>query len=141
MASKGQQDHNQPNAANTQSLKDPHILSTRSLHMGGRLQTFDSVYYRQTGKGNAVRARFQELFRGPSVKKNTYRHESIDYDNEIRVLKILRGSSDDRLECVLFPMKLGQVSSKSRSERYWALSYWWGDEKEIASNEITIYYE
>jgi hypothetical protein len=109
--------------------------------MDERVKSFGSGIYPITEKGKAVRAQFQKLGRGISVKKNTYRHESIDYDNEIRVLKILHGSPTDKLECMLFPMKLGQISSKSGRERYWALSYWWGDEKEIASNEITLYHE
>ncbi len=72
--------------------------------------------------------------------KNNYKHKSINHD-EIRILKILSGSPNEKLECMLFPMKLGQFSPKIRIERYWALSYWWGDEKEIASNKITIYHE
>ena len=139
MPSKGQQEHNQPKAADTQSAKDSHTLKPRSLRIGGHLQSFDSGTYRQTG--NTARARLQGLLQGLSVRENTYRHGSIDYDNEIHVLKNLRGSSNDKLQCMLFPMKLGRVSSKSKKERYWALNYWWGDEKEIVSNKITIYHE
>jgi hypothetical protein len=67
--------------------------------MDERVKSFGSGIYPITEKGKAVRAQFQKLGRGISVKKNTYRHESIDYDNEIRVLKILHGSPTDKLEC------------------------------------------
>lgn len=82
------------------------------------------------------------------VKKNTYRHEPIDYDHEIRILKILHGEGSDRLECMLFPSKLyaekdaqGNGKGGERKDRYWALSYWWGDVNEVAGNKITIFHE
>jgi len=92
----------------------------------------------------------------PVVKKNSYRHEPIDYDNEIRILKILHGKGEDRLECMLFPSRFrpereavngnAGVNGKAReggstTDMYWALSYWWGDVNEVAGNKITIYHE
>jgi hypothetical protein len=132
MASKSQQDYDQPKEAGTPSSKSSTSI-LRSL-LRTNPQTED-------GKA-AIRARLQEIVRSvPAAKYNSYKHEPIDYDNEIRILRILRGSSDDKLECMLFPSKLGQVNSESRRDRYWALSYWWGDENEVASNKITVYHE
>lgn len=142
MASKGQQDHDQPKEANTQSINDSYAPIIRSLQRSRRLPSLDLRTQPKTEEGNAVRARLRGLVMGAPVgMKNTYRHEPIDYGNEIRILKIFPGSSDDKLECILFPRKLGQVNSESRREGYWALSYWWGDEMEVASNKITIYHE
>jgi hypothetical protein len=122
----------------------------RSLQKGQRAQTFDpGTRAKTTTEGNAVRARFQGIVKSvPVVKKNTYRHEPIDYDHEIRILKILHGKGSDRLECMLFPSKLyaekdGQGDGKGgeRKDRYWALSYWWGDVTEVPGNKITIFHE
>jgi hypothetical protein len=117
-----------------------------------RAQTFDpGTRTKTTTEGNAVRARFQGIVKSVTVeKKNTYRHEPIDYDNEIRILKILHGEGNDKLECMLFPSKLrkdkdrngdGNGKGAERTDRYWALSYSWGDMNEVASNKITIYHE
>jgi hypothetical protein len=124
----------------------------RSLQRGQRAQTFDpGTRTKTTTEGNAVRARFQGIVKSVTVeKKNTYRHEPIDYDNEIRILKILHGEGNDKLECMLFPSKLrkdkdrngdGNGKGAERTDRYWALSYSWGDMNEVASNKITIYHE
>jgi hypothetical protein len=123
----------------------------RSLQKGQRAQTFDpGTRPKTTTEGNAIRARFQGIVKSvPVVKKNTYRHEPIDYDNEIRILKIFAGSGDDPLKCMLFPSRFhpelvngGEKAQEGeRTDRYWALSYWWGDVNEIAGNKITIYHE
>jgi hypothetical protein len=130
MASKSHQDYDQPKAAGTPASKS----STSTLRSLVRTNP-------KTGDEEAaIRARFQKIVRSvPAAKYNSYKHEPIDYDNEIRILRILRGSGDDKLECMLFPSKLGQVNSESRRDRYWALSYWWGDDNEVASNKITVY--
>ena len=122
------------------------------LQRGQRAQTFDPGTRERANAstvtaGNAVRERFQGIVKiVPVVKKNTYRHEPIDYDNEIRILKILHGSGGEPLRCMLFPSKLcaekgRQGKGVERTDRYWALSYWWGDVNEIASNKVTIYHE
>lgn len=122
----------------------------RSLQRGQRAKTFDPGTGTKTTteeRGDAIRARFQGIVKSvPVVKKNTYIHKPIDYDNEIRILKILHGVGSDRLECMLFPSKLHRekdVNGKGveRRDRYWALSYWWGDVNEVASNKITIFHE
>jgi hypothetical protein len=95
MASKSQQDYDQPKEAGTPSSKSSTSI-LRSL-VRTNPQTED-------GKA-AIRARFQKIVRSvPAAKYNSYKHEPIDYDNEIRILRILRGSSDDRLECMLMDM-------------------------------------
>jgi hypothetical protein len=118
------------------------------LQKGQRAKTFDpGARTKTTPEGDAIRARFQGIVKTlPAVKKNTYRHEPIDYDNEIRILKILHGEGNDRLECMLFPSKLrrdkdGNGKGVERKDRYWALSYWWGDVNEVPSNRITIFHE
>lgn len=82
----------------------------------------------------------------PKSVKGTYIHQGIDSNHEIRILRIQHGKGDDRLECMLFPsaLELGnnQTShSKHQKWPYTALSYWWGDPDEIATNRITIYYD
>ena len=114
----------------------------RSLQKGQRAQTFDpGTRTKTTSEGNAIRARFQGIVnKVPVVKKNTYTHAPIDFNNQIRILKILHGEKDDRLECMLFPSALGK-EGESRTDKYWALSYWWGDENEVVGNKITIFHE
>jgi hypothetical protein len=125
----------------------------RSLQKGQRAQTFDpGTRAKTTTEGNAIRTRFQKIVKSvPVVRTNTYRHEPIDYNKEIRILKILHGEGSDRLECMLFPSKLhpekelvngnGKAKDGRRNDRYWALSYWWGDVNEVAGNKIAIFHE
>jgi hypothetical protein len=125
----------------------------RNLQIGQRAQTFDpGTRAKTTTEGQAIRTHFQKIVKSvPLVRPNTYRHEPIDYDKEIRILKILHGEGTQRLECMLFPSKLhpekelvsrnGKAKARARKDPYWALSYWWGDGNEVAANKITIYHE
>ena len=115
----------------------------RSLQRGDRRATFDTgaAVPRTTPGGNAIRARFQGLVNSVPTKKNTYKHEPIDPDQQIRILKILHGKDDEKLQCMLFPSALGPGTSRRATDQYFALSYWWGEEKEVASNKIEIFYE
>ena len=111
-----------------------------SMRRGDRRTTFDPGA-RNTLQGNAVRARFQGLVKSVPIKKGNYKHATIDYDHQIRILKILRGEPEADIECMLFPSTLGPATSQRTTDQYYALSYWWGDEKEVASNKIKIYSE
>jgi hypothetical protein len=42
---------------------------------------------------------------------------------------------------MLFPTALGPGTSRRATDKYFALSYFWGDEKEVAGNKIEIFYE
>ena len=78
-----------------------------------------------------------------AVPKGKYVYEKLESADEIRVLRILKGDRDDKIECLLFPSALASAdntSSKSKAQRfeYIALSYWWGPPDEVARQEINI---
>jgi hypothetical protein len=84
-----------------------------------------------TGTGATEPAR---TLRGITKKKirqkiNTYKYKDINYDDEIRILKILAGKKDSALKCMLFPsnLKLIRSTTKATNHEYKGLSYWWGD--------------
>jgi hypothetical protein len=120
-----------------------YLQITRSLQKKSRAPTFDpgsKMPPAMTTAANATRDRFRGIVKNtPVVNRNPYKHEAIEYEIEIRILRILPGAGDDNLECVLFPSKW--YPEKDRSDRYCALSYWWGDENEVANNKITIFHE
>ena len=70
------------------------------------------------------------------VKKNTFSYKPIEHDKEIRILKIIHGKESDPMECMLYPSALSSAKPRP-SYPYWALSYWWGDDK--PSHRITMY--
>ena len=81
-------------------------------------------------------------------KIGTYEFQPLDYENDIRILRIIHGQPHERLKCMLFSSALNppdDQKSPSRSRHgvsdYWALSYWWGDPAEKPSNKIHIYYD
>ena len=124
-----------------------------SLQKGQRAQTFDpGSRAKTTTESQAIRTRFQKIVKSlPVARTNTYRHEPIDYEKEIRILKILHGEGTEGLVCMLFPSQLhpekelvngnGKARARVRKDPYWALSYWWGDVNEVAGHKITIYHE
>ncbi|KAE9376548.1 hypothetical protein N431DRAFT_529685 [Stipitochalara longipes BDJ] len=70
------------------------------------------------------------------VKENTFSYKPIHHHEEIRILKIIHGAKSAAMECMLYTSPLS--SAKPRlSYPYWALSYWWGDDK--PSHQITMY--
>jgi hypothetical protein len=84
-----------------------------------------------TGTGATEPAR---TLRGITRKKirqkiNTYKYKDIHYDDDIRILKILRGKNGSTLKCMLFSSNLRQkqLTSNTTNHEYKALSYWWGD--------------
>jgi Heterokaryon incompatibility protein (HET) len=69
----------------------------------------------------------------------SYKYQPIDHDNEIRILRLLRGKKGDALKCTLFPSSLRSTRSTSKSKcyDYYALSYVWGER--IVTDQITVY--
>lgn len=114
-----------------------------SLQKGSRAATFDTgALPKDAQRSRYVRARFQGIVKSlPLQKTNSYKHQPIEYNHEIRILKILHGEPNDKLACILFPSALGPSTSKHEKTKYWALSYWWGPEEEVANNKITIFHE
>ncbi|KAI9644819.1 hypothetical protein NHQ30_006846 [Ciborinia camelliae] len=62
----------------------------------------------------------------------TFVYNDINYNEEIRVLRILRGERESQISCVLLPSALpssnGHSNSKLKKLEYCALSYYWGDD-------------
>ncbi|RFU27869.1 hypothetical protein B7463_g8459, partial [Scytalidium lignicola] len=86
-----------------------------------------------------IRERFQRVVKNISTTRGNYRHEEIDYNNDIRILKIHHGGPNTELKCMLFPSAL-TTNSRHPKHSYWALSYWWGETNEQPRNKIRIYY-
>ncbi|KAH7407545.1 heterokaryon incompatibility protein-domain-containing protein [Cadophora sp. MPI-SDFR-AT-0126] len=81
-------------------------------------------------------------------KIGTYEFQPLDYENDIRILRIFHGKPHEKLKCMLFPSALNPPDGQNSSSRstsgiskYWALSYWWGLPDEKPSNKIHIYYD
>lgn len=114
----------------------PHILPSKLILV--KIETGSS-------KAQEVRARIQNAIDAYSITpRGTYRHQRIDPNYEIRILRIQHGKGDEPLVCMLFPSALklwhNQKShSKLKTFRYTALSYWWGEPTGPVDNEITIY--
>ena len=89
--------------------------------------------------GNPVRERFRSILnRVPIPASNTYTYQRIEHDNKIRILKVFHGKKDSALECMLFPTRLPDSSSKSDGlDRYRALSFVWGPDEPV--QKITIF--
>ncbi|TVY33496.1 Heterokaryon incompatibility protein 6,OR allele [Lachnellula subtilissima] len=96
---------------------------------------------RPTGADRARRTvnlwqRAVDVTRNPT----TYSYKNIDYERQIRVLKIYKGGRDDRLEGCLLPRSLVPTKGTAQDEppiQYTALSYYWGTD--AASNKIYLY--
>ncbi|KAI9733945.1 MAG: hypothetical protein M1834_002601 [Cirrosporium novae-zelandiae] len=78
----------------------------------------------------------------PLKKKSNYKYEPIKAHEEMRILTVFAGKSEDELECMLYKSKLpstpNQISSSTLPlSPYYALSYWWGDD--YPKNKIKIY--
>jgi hypothetical protein len=90
----------------------------------------------QSGKGRS--GHWEKARKEITPKINKYNYTQIKYDNDIRILKILKGPRDGPLMCMLFPSAL--PSSKQRSEYdsypYTALSYFWGFDDPIHPVEM-----
>jgi hypothetical protein len=85
------------------------------------------------------KARILDLKRAKPVPKiNEYVYTPIDHHNDIRILKILRGSEGDPLMCMLFPSAAPSSSGHSKLDSfpYAALSYCWGDDNPIYPVEM-----
>lgn len=105
-----------------------------------RSQTFEP------GVDIKIKRSFRNIVNEKGIGKytNTYEYKDIKYSEEIRLLKIFRGKTNDPLKCMLFNRAMPSLDEKSllsqeRRDRYWALSYWWGDGK--ATNPIKIYHD
>jgi hypothetical protein len=91
-----------------------------------------------SARGKGLSRHWEKAKQEVTPKINEYKYTDIDYDNDIRILKILSGSKDGTLRCMLFPSAL--PSSKSRSKYqsypYIALSYFWGIDDPIHPVEM-----
>lgn len=79
-------------------------------------------------------------------RQNTYKHQPIDFNTDIRILKILPGKPDEEIICTLIPSFLATSNdrfsaSRSKAHNYLALSHWWGEAHEEPKNPITIFYD
>ncbi|KAF7860721.1 hypothetical protein EAF04_008239 [Stromatinia cepivora] len=74
-------------------------------------------------------------------KVGTYVYKDINYNEDIRVLRILPGRRSSPICCVLLPSALPDSNSYTNSKveklEYTALSYYWGDDDPV--HEIHIY--
>ncbi|RDW57815.1 hypothetical protein BP5796_12616 [Coleophoma crateriformis] len=87
-------------------------------------------------QGDKARRNFRRiantaLNKKPGRKENTYAYKNIDYDRQIRVLKIYRGRVGDALDCCLLASSLLNTDDLtylplSGHIPYIALSYHWG---------------
>lgn len=96
-----------------------------------RTPTFDT--------GAAKKTLREILFKKIRVWHNTYKYAPIAYHDDIRLLKILHGKKDEPLKCMLFPCALPSTAKRSKSQihKFWALSYWWGEDE--PTHPITMY--
>ncbi|KAL3418152.1 hypothetical protein PVAG01_09867 [Phlyctema vagabunda] len=67
-------------------------------------------------------------------QKDSYAYRTIDYQKEIRVLRLYPGAPGSPILCCLVHRPLldqlpREISNKNESINYTALSYYWGDEK------------
>jgi hypothetical protein len=97
-----------------------------------RAHTFDTETLPQSSGKTLWRTVEQALI----LKGNTFSYRPIKYDKEIRILKIIRGKEEDPMECMLYPSALSSAKPRP-SYKYWALSYWWGDDE--PTHRITMY--
>ncbi|PVH86407.1 hypothetical protein DL98DRAFT_582972 [Cadophora sp. DSE1049] len=92
----------------------------------------------------SARSRLQAMAKSFSrTLTNAYVYQDIK-DHEMRLLKILHGETAARLECMLFATEIpGYSGQNARSivAPYACISYWMGENHEIASNRIVIYYD
>ncbi|KAH7400273.1 heterokaryon incompatibility protein-domain-containing protein, partial [Cadophora sp. MPI-SDFR-AT-0126] len=75
-------------------------------------------------------------------QRNTYCYKNIDYNNQIRVLKIFPGRPGTPIHCCLIPCKLFEQTANSSlkisdSVPYAALSYFWGNDE--PEEEIRVF--
>ncbi|PVH81292.1 HET-domain-containing protein, partial [Cadophora sp. DSE1049] len=101
--------------------------------------------WRADGRGVAARQRMRHAAnqaRNILQQRDTYCYKNIDYDNQIRVLKIFPGSPGTPIRCCLIPCKLFNQTvnpgiTTGDSIPYAALSYCWGPEKPV--EEIRVF--
>jgi hypothetical protein len=92
----------------------------------------------------ALKRTLRDLIRNEVIlPKGTYDYKKLESVDEIRVLRILKGRRDDKIECNLLRSALassgnGPSSSTAETLEYDALSYWWGPPNEEARKEIMI---
>jgi len=91
-----------------------------------------------SAKGKARSRNWEKARKTVTPKINKYTYTDIDYHNDIRILKILKGGRDDPLMCMLFPSALPSSSQHSKLEsfQYTALSYFWGFDDPIYGVEM-----
>jgi hypothetical protein len=96
---------------------------TQAIGAFRRTATFDTGAAKKT-----LREILQKKIR---VWHSTYKYAPIAINEDIRLLKILHGKRGDPLKCMLFPCALPSTEkrSKSRVHKFWALSYWWGEDE------------
>jgi hypothetical protein len=126
----------------TKRFRDSNVASSEELHSKysqGKLRSAVDKVIRQNQEkrpGSRFRGVVEEVVR----QENTYKYQPIDHDNEIRILRLLRGKKGDALKCTLFPSSLPSTRSASKSKwyAYYALSYVWG--QHIGIDRITVYH-
>jgi hypothetical protein len=93
-----------------------------------------------SAKGKGRSKPWEKAKEATTQKINEYKYTNIDYDNDIRILKILRGRGKEPLTCMLFPSAVPSRFSASKRSNfksfpykshlepfpYKALSYMWG---------------
>lgn len=98
-----------------------------------------------SGRGGAARQRMLHAanqIRNTLEQRNTYCYKNIDYNNQIRVLKIFPGRPGTPIHCCLIPCKLFEQTANSSlkisdSVPYAALSYFWGNDE--PEEEIRVF--
>jgi Heterokaryon incompatibility protein (HET) len=123
------------------------VESSEEQHSKSSLGKLRSVVYKviqqNQEKGlsrtNFPGSRFRSVVEEVVRQKNAYKYQPIDHDNEIRILRLLRGKKGDALKCTLFPSSLRSTRSTSKLKcyEYCALSYVWGDNK--VTDQLTVY--
>lgn len=106
-----------------------------------RRKTFDTGTAQVSAPTGAKRRLSRIIHEKVSLPKGTYVFKSLASADEIRILRILKGSRGQKIECALLPNALPtshnvHPNTTVATPKYDALSYWWGDDE--ARNEITI---
>jgi hypothetical protein len=131
----------------TKRPRNSNVASLEEQHSKSSLGKFRSAVYKVIQQNQEKRlprtkfpgSRFRSVVEEVVRQKNTYEYQPIDHDNEIRILRLLRGKKGYALKCTLFPSSLRSTRSTSKLKyyEYCALSYLWGDNK--VTDQLTVY--
>jgi hypothetical protein len=131
----------------TKRPRNSNVASLEEQHSKSSLGKFRSAVYKVIQQNQEKRlprtkfpgSRFRSVVEEVVRQKNTYEYQPIDHDNEIRILRLLRGKKGDAVKCTLFPSSLRSTRSTSKLKyyEYCALSYLWGDNK--VTDQLTVY--